>query len=128
MKISRVALFILIALCQRLAAEDAYKALPPIPIGGEGGWDILNIDSAAQRLYLAHATCVVVVDLAQNKVVGQIDDTPGVHAFMPVPALGVGFSSNGKENKSSVIDLKSLKQISKIETGESPDAIACDEK
>src|SRR3954469_22116293 len=82
---------------QSAVAADAYKLLNEIPIGGEGGWDILTVDSAARRLYLSHATKVVVVNIDANKVVGEIADTPGVHAFMAVPELGVGFSSNGKE-------------------------------
>jgi YVTN family beta-propeller protein len=115
-------------LCTTAAAEDAYKLVTEIPIGGEGGWDILTIDSAANRLYLSHATKVVVVDLNKNTVVGEISDTPGVHGFVAVPELKRGFSSNGKENKSSVVDLMTLKTISKIDTGQNPDAIAYDNK
>src|SRR6266404_5436760 len=106
-----------------VAAQESYKFLNEIPIGGEGGWDILTIDSAAERLYLSHATKVVVVDLNKNTVAGEIADTPGVHGFVAVPELQRGFSSNGKENKSSVVDLATLKTISKIDTGESPDAV-----
>ncbi len=109
-------------------AAPKYEEVARIPIGGEGGWDILTIDDAARRLYLSHATKVVVVDLEKNAIVGEITDTPGVHAFVPVPELQRGFSSNGKENKSSVVDLKTLKTISKIETGENPDAIAYEPK
>ncbi len=108
----------------RSEAADAYKFLTEIPIGGEGGWDILTVDSAAHRLYLSHATKIVVVDLEKNAVVGEIPDTPGVHGFIPVPAVSRGFSTNGKENKSSVVDLATLKTISKIDTGEGPDAFA----
>src|SRR6266446_9818860 len=104
-------------------AEDLYKFLNEIPIGGEGGWDILTIDAAARRLYLSHATKVVVVDLNKNAVVGEIADTPGVHGFLAVPEVQRGFSSNGKENKASVVDLKTLRTFSKIDTGESPDAV-----
>src|SRR3954469_2686859 len=110
------------------AAADAYKFLNEIPIGGEGGWDILAADSAAKRLYVSHATKVVVVDLEKNAVAGEIADTPGVHGFIPVPEVGNGFSTNGKENKSSVVDLKTLKTISKIDTGDGPDAFAYDAK
>jgi YVTN family beta-propeller protein len=110
------------------AAEDAYKFVTEIPIGGEGGWDILTIDSAARRLYLSHATKVVVVDLEKNAVVGEIEDTPGVHGFLAVPEVQRGFSTNGKENKSSVVDVKTLRTISKIDTGESPDALVYDSK
>ena len=107
-------------------AAEPYQFLNEIPIGGEGGWDILTIDS--NRLYLSHATKVVVVDLEKNKVVGEIADTPGVHAFVAVPEFGRGFSSNGKENKSSVVDLTTLKTISKIDTGQNPDAVVYDSK
>ena len=108
------------------ASEDAAKFLREIPIGGEGGWDILTVDSAAHRLYLSHATKVVVVDMEKDAVAGEITDTPGVHAFLAVPELGRGFSSNGKENKASVVDLKTLRTIAKVETGESPDAMVYD--
>ena len=103
--------------------KDAYRFLSEIPLGGEGGWDILTIDPTAHRLYLSHATKVVVIDLAKDAVIAEIDDTPGVHAFVAVPELQRGFSSNGKEAKASVVDLKTLKTVSKIDTGANPDAI-----
>ena len=105
------------------ADESPYKFLTEIPIGGEGGWDILTIDSPTHRLYLSHATKVVVVDLAKNAVAGEITDTPGVHGFVVAPELQRGFSTNGKEAKVSVVDLKTLSTISKVDTGESPDAL-----
>jgi len=37
---------------------------------------------------------------------------------MPVPELQRGFSSNGKESKSSVVDLTTLKTLSKLDTGQ----------
>lgn len=104
-------------------ANDSYLFLNDIPVGGEGGWDILTIDPAASRLYLSHATKVAVVDLNKNAIAEEIADTPGVHAFVAVPEFQRGFSSNGKESKSSVVDLTTLKTISKIDTGQNPDAI-----
>jgi YVTN family beta-propeller protein len=110
---------------QNAAATDEgpYKFLSEIPIGGEGGWDILTIDSPTHRLYLSHATKVVVVDLEKNAVAGEVTDTPGVHGFVVAPELQRGFSSNGKEAKVSVVDLKTLSTISKVDTGEGPDAL-----
>ena len=40
--------------------DGPYHAGKEIPIGGEGGWDYLSIDPAAHRLYVSHATHVVV--------------------------------------------------------------------
>src|SRR6476659_11310592 len=110
-------------ICARAFCNEAYHFVTEIPIGGEGGWDILTIDSAASRLYLSHTTKVVVVDLNTNSVTGEIADTPGVHAFVAVHEVQRGFSSNGKEAKSSVVDLKTLKTTSKINTGSNPDAV-----
>src|SRR5215471_11797523 len=103
--------------------DQLYQFACQIPIGGEGGWDILTIDPATNRLYLSHSTKVVVVDLSKNAAYGEIADTPGVHAFVAVPDVERGFSSNGKESKSSVVDLTTLKTLSKIDTGSNPDAV-----
>src|SRR4030095_16479984 len=109
-----------------IAGAAPYRFLREIPIGGEGGWDILTIDPASHRLYLSHSTKVIVVDLEKNAVVGEISDTPEVHGFVAVPELGRGFSTNGKASKASVIDLKTLQTITKVETGANPDALVYD--
>src|SRR5882672_1291717 len=104
-------------------ADGSYHFLKEIPIGGEGGWDYLSIDDSGRRLYVTHGTKVVVVDLDKETVVGEIANTPGVHGFALAPDLERGFSSNGRENKASVVDLKSLSTLSKVDTGANPDAI-----
>jgi DNA-binding beta-propeller fold protein YncE len=105
------------------AAQVSYKLLKEIPIGGEGGWDYLSVDQYARRVYVTHATKIVVIDIDKNQVIGEIADTPGVHGFAIAPKLNRGFSSNGRESKASIVDLTTLKTLSKVETGENPDAI-----
>jgi DNA-binding beta-propeller fold protein YncE len=68
----------------------------------------------------------MVIDLDKEEVVGEIADTPGVHGFAPVAELQRGFSSNGQESKASIVDLKTLKTLSKVDTGENPDVILYD--
>jgi len=114
--------------CASALGNELYQSAGEISIGGEGGWDILTVDPAANRLYLSHATKIVVVDLAKNAVIAEINDTPGVHAFVAVPELQRGFSSNGKEAKASVVDLKTLQTLSKIDTGPNPDAVVYEPK
>ena len=104
-------------------ADGPYHFLKSIPISGEGGWDYLAVDEVARRLYVSHATKVVVLDLDRDAVVGEITGTPGVHGIALAPALGRGFTSNGRENKASIVDLKTLKTLEKISTGGNPDAI-----
>ena len=104
-------------------ADDLYQFSKEIRIGGEGGWDYLSVDAPAHRLYVSHGTKVIVIDLAKDAITGEIADTPGVHGFAVAPELGRGFASNGQESKVSVVDLKTLRTLAKIETGENPDAI-----
>ncbi len=120
---SRICFLMLVTSAIAWSAEPSYRFLKEIPVGGEGGWDYLSVDSGARRLYVSHASKVVVIDIDKNEVVGEIADTPGVHGFAVAPDLGIGFSSNGRENKASIVDLKTLKTISKVDTGENPDAI-----
>ncbi len=105
------------------AADGPYHFLKEIPISGEGGWDYLTVDEAGRRLYVSHTSQVVVIDIDQDKVVGEIGDTPGVHGLAVAPELGRGFSSNGRENKAGIIDLKTLATLSKVETGGNPDGM-----
>ena len=95
------------------AAEGPYQLIKDIQIGGEGGWDYLNVDSAAKRLYVSHGTKVVVFDTAKNEIVGEIADTPGVHGAVAAPSLGRVFTSNGRGNTASIVDAKTLQTIGK---------------
>lgn len=127
----RQATFVFIALltlCLSTQAQAAtsYHLTKTIQVGGEGGWDYLSVDSASRRLFVSHATKVVVIDLDKEQVVGEIADTPGIHGIAIAADLGKAFCSNGRENKVSMVDLKTLKTLSKIETGENPDAIIYD--
>lgn len=110
------------------AAESApgYGVVRTMVLGGDGGWDYIFVDSAAHRAYIARATRFMVVDLESGKLAGEISDTPGAHGVALVPALGIGFTSNGRESTSSVFDPKTLKVSEKIKTGEGPDAIVYD--
>jgi YVTN family beta-propeller protein len=105
------------------AADGPYRKLKEIAIGGEGRWDYLSVDAAGRRLYVSHATRVVVVDLEKDAVVGEIAPAPGVHGIAVVPELGRGFVSNGRDSTVSIVDLKTLQIVGTIKTGENPDAI-----
>jgi hypothetical protein len=104
-------------------AQSAYHFLTEISIPGEGGWDYLSVDPIARRLYMSHATEVVVLDLNTETIVGEITNTLGVHGLAPAPELSRGFVSDGKENKASIVDLKTLQTLSKVDTGRNPDGM-----
>jgi hypothetical protein len=115
--------FIAVAACH---AAGPYHFIKEIPIGGEGGWDYLAVDPMAHRLYVSHETHVVVINLNTDKMAGEIPDTPGVHGVAIADNLGLGVTSNGRENKAGIVDLKTLQTLSKVDTAEGPDGYVYD--
>ena len=105
------------------AADPNYRVVKEIPIGGEGGWDYLVVDPGTHRLFVSHATRIVVADTGTGKLIGEIPDTPGVHGIALAPDLGRGFTSNGRANSSTIVDLKTLKSLGTVSTGANPDSI-----
>src|SRR5467141_1764998 len=105
---------------------SGYKVIKTVPISGEGGWDYVTVDSDARRVYVSHATQVVVLDADSLAVVGSIPDTQGVHGIAIASDLGRGFTSNGRSNDVTIFDLKTLKSLGTVKTGANPDAILYD--
>jgi DNA-binding beta-propeller fold protein YncE len=108
------------------AAGPGYHVVTTYKVGGDGGWDYLNADSDARRLYISRGTHVMVLDADSGKSVGDIPDTPGVHGIALAPELGKGFTSNGREGTVSIFDIKTLVPGNKVKVGDNPDAILYD--
>jgi YVTN family beta-propeller protein len=106
--------------------ETSYKLIKRVPIGGEGGWDYLAVDSAANRCYISHANHVVVFDTEKEKVIGDINNTPGVHGIAIATGLNKGYISNGGDSTVTVFDTTTLKETARIKVGNRPDAILFD--
>ena len=114
---------LLLAGVAALAAPPTYKVITKIKIGGGTRWDYAYVDSANHRLYVSHGTQTEVIDTTTDKLVGTIPDTKGVHGIAVANDLGRGYTSDGTDNDVTVFDLKTLKVISKVKTGQNPDAI-----
>lgn len=106
--------------------SSGYHLIDEIKVGGEGGWDGLVADPESHRLYVSHATRVIVIDTETDKVVGEIPNTNGVHCIALAGKLGRGFTTNGRDNTVTIFDLKTLKVLGTVPTGKNPDAISYD--
>src|SRR6059058_5407564 len=96
----------------------------PGPVGKR--FDYLTIDPDDHYLISAHlaADRTYVIDLATNKVVATIDDTPGAEGVEYVPELKKFYTSNAHDNTIGVVDLKQMKVIKKLKTEAKPDGSA----
>src|SRR5579862_3671157 len=119
----RTSLLLVIMAATAFAAPPAYKVITKIKVGGGVRWDYAYLDSDNHRLYVSHATQTEVFDTTTDKLVGTIPDTGGMHGIAIANDLGRGFTSNGGDNDVSVFDIKTLKVLSRVKTGQNPDSI-----
>jgi YVTN family beta-propeller protein len=127
---------LLIAVLAHATPDAPISAAPgPVPLviqqtftlGGPGGWDYLNIDPQAHRLFISRADRVLVMNTLDGSLVKTIQGTQGVHGIALAPELGLGFTSNGRSNTVTVFDLQSLETGNVISLpGRNPDAILYD--
>lgn len=103
-----------------------YRLAAIFEIGGPCGWDYIALDPESRRLYVRNLSQVDVLNAHTGKLVGEILDTPGVHGIALAPELRKAFTSNGKADTVSVIDLNTLSHTAEIRAGKDPDAIIYD--
>ena len=111
-----------------VAQGQTLRKAAAFDLPGPGGkrFDYLTIDEDDRYLISAHlaADQTYVIDLATNKVVATIADTPGAEGVEYVPELKKFYTSNAHDNTIGVVDLKQLKVIKKLKTESKPDGSA----
>ena len=110
-----------------MAQGGPYSKIAEIKIGGNSSHDIIAVEPNLRRLFVSNSTQMVVIDIDKKAVVGTIADTPRVHSIA-FTAAGKGFTSNGGENKASIVDLKTLAVSGKVDIGPGPDDILYEPK
>lgn len=108
------------------ASPSGYRVSKKIPLPGTGGWDYLTVDEAARRLYVSHATAVVVLNADTLEIVGTIPGLSGVHGIALAPEFGRGFITAGHTDSVAIFDLKTLQKVADVKVGKKPDAIVYD--
>ncbi len=110
------------------ASGQTLKQMTKFDLPGPGGkrFDYLTIDEDDRYLISAHlgADQTYVIDLATNKVVATVTDTPGAEGVEYVPELKKFYTSNAHDNTIGVVDLKQMKVDKKLKTESKPDGSA----
>jgi DNA-binding beta-propeller fold protein YncE len=102
------------------ASQDSgYRVLRTIPLGGEGGWDYVTVDSAARRVYIPRSTHILVIDADSGKQAADIQGMNGLHGVAVAPEFNRGFVTGNKTEQEGtvyVFDLKTLMLTSSIKS------------
>src|ERR1700756_4010825 len=112
-------------LLSTIASGQTLKQVAKFDLPGPPGkrFDYLTIDEDDHYLISAHLAAgqTYVIDLATNRVVATIADTPGAEGVEYVPELKKFYTSNAHDNTIGVVDLKQMKVIKKLKTESKPD-------
>jgi DNA-binding beta-propeller fold protein YncE len=88
-------------------AQTDWGVAKTFQIGGDGGWDYVNVDPATHQLYVTRSTHTLVIDGDSGKTIADIPGQKRSHGVAIVPAAGRGFISDGGGDGAIVIfDLK----------------------
>ena len=99
--------------------DSGYRVLRTIPLGGEGGWDYVTVDSAARRVYIPRSTHILVIDADSGKHVGDIQGMNGLHGVAVAPEFNRGFVTGNKTEQEGTVyifDLKTMMLTSSIKS------------
>jgi YVTN family beta-propeller protein len=100
-----------------------------VAVGAPDRWDYLTLDSATQRLYLAHGDRVDVLDGKSGAVLGSVTGIEGgSHGIGIAGAVGKGYTDDGKAGEVIVFDLKTFRTIRRVKAEVDADGIVVDPK
>ncbi|RXH57221.1 YncE family protein [Granulicella sibirica] len=106
------------------ATAQSYHVTDTWKVGGQGGWDYLISDDAAQRLYITHNSRVEVIDSKTGKSVGAITGLKSTHGVAFNPDGKTGYASDGAGNAIIVFDRSDFSVKATVPAGTNPDGIA----
>jgi DNA-binding beta-propeller fold protein YncE len=107
---------------------EHFKVTQSTPIGGEGSWDYAAYDPRRHRLFVARVGGTLVLDADPIKAAATIPARAGTrtHGVALAEDLGIGMTSNGTDQTSTVFELGSLTTLRQVSLGISPDNIVYD--
>jgi DNA-binding beta-propeller fold protein YncE len=108
------------------AQAQAFKT-EKVDIKGDGGTDYVTVEPSTGRVFVSRSTHMMVVDGSTGKVLGDIQNTPGVHGAGIATKAGHGFTTDSGDQSLLMFDLKTLAPIKTIKVGPGLDGIMYDE-
>ncbi|MHB1887366.1 MAG: YncE family protein, partial [Acidimicrobiales bacterium] len=89
-------------------------------------FDYVTIDPQRQLLFIAHlgSGMVTIFDLRGERVIGNVNDVPGVHGVLAVPSLDEVFATATDRNELDVISESTGKILAHAPAGVYPDGMA----
>jgi hypothetical protein len=109
-----------------LQSAPEYRVTHTYPVGGEGSWDYVIPDPPQHRVFIGRQNRVMVVDVNDGKLIGEVTGINGAHGVALASSSGHGFATSGNDGAVVMFDLKTFKTLGRIRAAEDADAIIYD--
>jgi len=121
---------VLISLCAAQIASGqsagSYQITRTFALGGDGSWDYIVPAPDQHRIYIGRQNRVMVVDVTDGKLVGEVSGINGAHGTAIDERAGHGFATSGNDSSVVMFDLATFKMLGRIHAAEDADAIIYD--
>jgi DNA-binding beta-propeller fold protein YncE len=124
-RIPASAALLLAAVVPPLSAQS-YHVTHTYTLGGDGGWDLVALDTAGHRLFIARGDRVMVVDPDKGTLLAEIPGLNRAHGIAFSDETGRGFATSGGDSSVVIFDLKTLKVLGRTIAAPDADAILYD--
>jgi len=111
------------------SATSTFRIESQWPIGGEGGWGFLALDSEAHRLYIPRTNRVMVVDTESGKLEGEVQGIKNSRAITLDDSGRYGYVTDPTDGTAGflrIFDRSSLALVASVPTGLVPAAVVFD--
>ena len=75
----KTSLFLALLFSTNFASAQICKLANKIPLPGDGGWDYITVDEAANTIYTSHGNIVQIINAVDGKLIATIENLNGVH-------------------------------------------------
>jgi DNA-binding beta-propeller fold protein YncE len=110
----------------RAQATGPYTITHTWTLGGSGGWDYVVPDSKHHRVFIGRQNRVMVVDVRDGKLLGEVTGINGAHGVAIAERTGHGFATSGSDSSVVMFDLKTFAPLGRIPAAEDADAVIYD--
>lgn len=107
-------------------SAQAYTITHTYTVGGDDNWDYVAPDVPNHRLFIGRSNRVMVVDMNDGHLIGEITGINGAHGAALAPGTRRGFATSGKDSSVVMFDSRTYKTLGRIPAAEDADAIIYD--
>src|ERR1700694_1755625 len=124
----RILPFLVLLTAQRLSAQAPaqYRVTHTYVLGGDGRWDYVTPDPPRHRVFIGRENRVMVVDVRDGRVLGEVSDIRGAHGVALVERAHHGFATSGNDSSVVMFDPTTFHVLGRIAAAEDADAIIYD--